>query len=102
LAVGPEAGILLTIAFRTTVRYLLLVIEFGRDAPFENKKLYLSYMDIAIGFVKVILYAFFMAFTFTGNGMFCLLAIRPLYLTLKSLIESSNFVYRAFTEGGLP
>nr|CAG4635375.1 EOG090X03TK [Artemia franciscana] len=91
LVFGFEYAILLTIAASTAVKYLLHTIDSRSETPWENKTVYVLYLDLVIGFFKVILYALFMAIMIKVYTI-PLFAIRPMYLTLRSFKKSLNDV----------
>jgi len=91
LVFGFEYAIHLTIILNTLIKYILHTIDLNSDAPWENKAVYMLYLELFIGFIKVILYMFFfmiMMRIFTLP----LFALRPMYLTMRAFKKALNDV----------
>jgi len=91
LVFGFEYAIHLTIILNTLIKYILHTIDLTNDAPWENKAVYMLYLELFIGFIKVLLYMFFfmiMMRIFTLP----LFALRPMYLTMRAFKKALNDV----------
>lgn len=54
LVFGFEYGILLTVVFNITVKYILHTIDLQSETPWDNKPVFLLYTELIIGMLKVI------------------------------------------------
>lgn len=82
LVFGFEYAILLTLVINTTIKYMFHALELYWDSPWENKAVFLLYTELVIGFLRVILYVFFviiMVRTYTLP----LFAFRPMYYAVR-------------------
>lgn len=82
LVFGFEYSILITMIASTAIKYILHSAELRAETPWENKAVFLLYTELAIGFVRVILYILFviiMVKTYTLP----LFAFRPMYYTMR-------------------
>lgn len=82
LVFGFEYAILLTVLLTIAMKYVLHSIDLQSDNPWENKAVYMLYVELVTGFVRVILYTCFTAIMIKIHT-FPLFAIRPMYLTMR-------------------
>lgn len=87
LALGVEYFILLLNIFSTTVRYILHSIDSMREHSWDKKAMYLLYVDIFIGLIRLAIYVEF-TFIMWSLHPFPLFIIRPIYLSVRSLKKS--------------
>ncbi|XP_067938410.1 E3 ubiquitin-protein ligase synoviolin B-like [Watersipora subatra] len=83
LVFGFEYAVLLTIVFTVTVKYLLHCIDLYDENPWENKAVYLLYLELITSGWKFLLYTAFVIIMSKVHTL-PLFAIRPLYLTMRS------------------
>uniref|UniRef100_A0A5K3F1A6 RING-type E3 ubiquitin transferase n=2 Tax=Mesocestoides corti TaxID=53468 RepID=A0A5K3F1A6_MESCO len=84
LAVGAEYYILLFELISTVMRYILQTINSMRDTPWDQKSMYLLYVDVVVGLLRLFFYLEF-APTLWRHHPFPLFIIRPIYLNLRFL-----------------
>nr|XP_039263865.1 E3 ubiquitin-protein ligase synoviolin B-like [Styela clava] len=82
LVFGFEYAILLTVLLTITLKYILHSIDLQSENPWENKAVYMLYVELVTGFLRVILYTCFTAIMIKIHT-FPLFAIRPMYLTMR-------------------
>lgn len=82
LVFGFEYAILLTVLLTIAMKYVLHTIDLQSENPWENKAVYMLYVELVTGFVRVILYTCFAAIMVKIHT-FPLFAIRPMYLTIR-------------------
>ncbi|CAG0900152.1 unnamed protein product [Darwinula stevensoni] len=83
LVFGFEYAILLTIALSTSLKYILHTSDMQNENTWENKAVFLLYLELIMGFIKVVLYTVFVMIMVKIHT-FPLFAIRPMYLTARS------------------
>nr|CAG4647790.1 EOG090X03TK [Moina brachiata]SVE92929.1 EOG090X03TK [Moina brachiata] len=91
LVFGFEYAILLTMVAMVTVKYALHTYDINRENPWEDKAVFLLYAELAIGFVKVILYMMFMLIMIRVYTL-PLFAVRPMYLAMRSFKKALSDV----------
>ncbi|GFR62737.1 E3 ubiquitin-protein ligase synoviolin [Elysia marginata] len=91
LVFGFEYEILLTVVVMTFIKYLLHAIDLQSQNPWDNKAVYLLYSELAMGFIRVILYVAFV-FIMIKVHTFPLFAIRPMYLTVRAFQKAAQDV----------
>ncbi|KAF8562226.1 hypothetical protein P879_11112 [Paragonimus westermani] len=84
LAVGVEYVNLLVSLFSITVRYIIHSIDSMRDHPWDKKPMYLLYLDILVGFFRLLIYVDFTVLICVRHP-FPLFVARPIYLSVRSL-----------------
>lgn len=84
IALGIEFFILLLTLFSITVRYIMHSIDSFREHPWDKKTLYLLYVDIVVGIVRLALYTEFTIIMWRLHP-FPLFIARPIYLSIRSL-----------------
>ncbi|KAL5113001.1 E3 ubiquitin-protein ligase synoviolin [Taenia crassiceps] len=84
LAVGAEYYILFFELISTMLRYGLQVFDSMRDTPWDQKSLYLLYVDVFVGMLRVFFYLEFAPILWKHHP-FPLFIIRPIYLNLRFL-----------------
>lgn len=80
---GFEYAILLVLVVSSFIRYMLHTIDIQSTDPWENKGIYMLYMDLFLSFIRVLLYLIFISLMVKIHT-FPLFAIRPIYLALRS------------------
>ncbi|KAJ3037801.1 E3 ubiquitin-protein ligase synoviolin [Rhizophlyctis rosea] len=83
---GFEYAILLSMITSTTVKYCLHTYDLRREAPWEDKSMYIFYLDLIEDFCKLVTYACFFAIVLHYYGI-PLHIIRDLYMTLRSFMQ---------------
>ena len=91
LVFGFEYAVLVTVILHVFVKYVLHTVDLHRDNPWENKAVYLLYMELILGGVKVILYILFLAIMIKVHT-FPLFVIRPMYLTIREFKKALSDV----------
>lgn len=91
LVFGFEYAVLLTAVVHVFVKYVLHAVDLHRDIPWENKAVYLLYMELILGGVKVALYFLFLAIMIKVHT-FPLFVIRPMYLTIREFKKALSDV----------
>lgn len=81
---GLEYAIMLLNAINTFLRYILHSIDLQSEDPWENKTIYMRFIDIVLGFFKLIIYLSYMSF------MLYVLFI-PLHIARRVYITAKNF-----------
>uniref|UniRef100_A0A1A9VMC0 RING-type E3 ubiquitin transferase n=1 Tax=Glossina austeni TaxID=7395 RepID=A0A1A9VMC0_GLOAU len=91
LVFGFEYAILLTVVASTAIKYVLHATEMRTDTPWENKAVFLLYTELFIGFIKVILYVFFVVIMakFYALPMF---VFRPMFFTIRNFKKALSDV----------
>ncbi|CDS35938.1 E3 ubiquitin protein ligase synoviolin B [Echinococcus multilocularis] len=84
LAVGAEYYILFFELISTMMRYGLQVFDSMRNTPWDQKSLYLLYVDVFVGMLRVFFYLEFAPILWKHHP-FPLFIIRPIYLNLRFL-----------------
>ncbi|KAJ3046449.1 E3 ubiquitin-protein ligase synoviolin [Rhizophlyctis rosea] len=83
---GFEYMILLSMITSTAVKYCLHTIDLRRETPWEDKSMYMFYMDLIEDFCKLVTYVFFFVVVLHYYGI-PLHIIRDLYITLRSFLQ---------------
>ncbi|XP_065339584.1 E3 ubiquitin-protein ligase synoviolin A [Cloeon dipterum] len=91
LVFGFEYAILLTIICNIAIKYVLHTVDLQSDNPWENKAVFLLYTELAMGFVKVVLYVTFVAIMVRIYTL-PLFAFRPMYYTMRAFNKAFNDV----------
>jgi len=91
LVFGFEYAVLMTAILHVFVKYVLHAVDLRRDNPWENKAVYLLYMELILGGVKVVLYILFLAIMIKVHT-FPLFVIRPMYLTIREFKKALSDV----------
>ncbi|VDP93247.1 unnamed protein product, partial [Echinostoma caproni] len=98
LALGVEYYILVFGLFSTTVRYILHTIDSLREHPWDKKTMYLLYVDIIMGIVRLALYIEFTLVMWSLHP-FPLFIARPIYLSVRALKKAIRVIscHRVFS-----
>ncbi|XP_065221765.1 E3 ubiquitin-protein ligase synoviolin B [Planococcus citri] len=91
LVFGFEYAILLTVVINTAVKYILHIIDMNREVFWENKAVFLLYVEVVIGFIKVVLYMCFVALMVKLYTL-PLFAFRPMYYSMRNFKKALNDV----------
>jgi len=91
LVFGFEYAVLVTVAANTLVKYVLHAYDLMGEHPWENKAVFMLYTELAVGFVKVILYMIFVGIMVRIYTL-PLFAVRPMYLTMRAFKKAFNDV----------
>ncbi|TPX37914.1 hypothetical protein SeLEV6574_g07828 [Synchytrium endobioticum] len=83
---GFEYTILLTMVISTSVKYLLHTIDLRQEAPWEDKSMYIFYLELVIDFFKLVTYCLFFGIVVHFYGL-PLHIVRDLYITLRSFVQ---------------
>uniref|UniRef100_H2ZDK5 RING-type E3 ubiquitin transferase n=1 Tax=Ciona savignyi TaxID=51511 RepID=H2ZDK5_CIOSA len=82
LVFGFEYAILATVVLTVFLKYILHSIDLMSDNPWENKAVYMLYIELITGLVRVVLYLCF-TFIMVKVHTFPLFSVRPMYLTMR-------------------
>ncbi|XP_032521074.1 E3 ubiquitin-protein ligase synoviolin [Danaus plexippus] len=88
---GFEYSILIFMIANILIKYMLHAIDSRWEAPWESKAAVLLYTELAINFLKVLLYIGFVA-VMVRIYTLPLFAFRPMYETLRSFNKAYNDV----------
>ncbi|KAJ2953318.1 hypothetical protein O0L34_g905 [Tuta absoluta] len=91
LVFGFEYSILIIMIVNILIKYMLHAIDSRWEAPWESKAAVLLYTELAINFLKVLLYFGFVA-VMVRLYTLPLFAFRPMYETLRSFKKAYNDV----------
>ncbi|KAJ3023014.1 E3 ubiquitin-protein ligase hrd1 [Thoreauomyces humboldtii] len=83
---GFEYTILLSLVLSTFVKYLLHSYDLRRDRPWEEKSMYIFYVDLMHDFEKLVTYFCFFAIVVHYYSL-PLHIVRDLYMTLRSFVN---------------
>ncbi|GAA6042125.1 hypothetical protein JCM8097_003119 [Rhodosporidiobolus ruineniae] len=83
---ASEYMILLANVWSATAKYALNVIDSRRQEPWEEKSIYVAYVDLAADFFKLVTYLAFFGLILTYYGL-PLNILRDVYLTLRSFLS---------------
>ncbi|TPX33516.1 hypothetical protein SmJEL517_g03596 [Synchytrium microbalum] len=83
---GFEYTILLSLVISTTAKYVLHTIDLRNENPWEDKSMYIFYVDLVIDFIKLATYCLFFGIVVHFYGL-PLHIIRDLYMTLRSFVQ---------------
>merc|ERR1711953_72663 len=82
LVFGFEYAILLTVAVTAFVKFILHTIDLQSEDPWENKSMYMLYLDLVMSLVRLILYLIFIGTMFKIHTL-PIFALRPMYLAIR-------------------
>ncbi|CAB3245815.1 unnamed protein product [Arctia plantaginis] len=91
LVFGFEYSILIIMIVNILIKYVLHAIDSRWEAPWESKAAVLLYTELAINFLKVLLYIGFVA-VMVRIYTLPLFAFRPMYETMRSFKKAYNDV----------
>ncbi|KAI8425035.1 hypothetical protein MSG28_006911 [Choristoneura fumiferana] len=91
LVFGFEYSILIIMIANILIKYVLHAIDSRWEAPWESKAAVLLYTELAINFLKVLLYIGFVAIMVRIYTL-PLFAFRPMYETMRSFKKAYNDV----------
>ncbi|XP_060805147.1 E3 ubiquitin-protein ligase synoviolin [Amyelois transitella] len=91
LVFGFEYSILIIMIANILIKYVLHAIDSRWEAPWESKAAVLLYTELAINFLKVLLYIGFVA-VMVRIYTLPLFAFRPMYETMRSFKKAYNDV----------
>lgn len=91
LVFGFEYAILLTVIASTSIKYVLHAAEMRTDTPWENKAVFLLYTELAIGFIKLILYLLFVVIMAKIYAL-PMFVFRPMFFTIRNFRKALNDV----------
>lgn len=91
LVFGFEYAILLTGIASTAIKYVLHAAEMRTDTPWENKAVFLLYTELAIGFIKLILYLLFVVIMAKIYAL-PMFVFRPMFFTIRNFRKALNDV----------
>ncbi|CAG8717580.1 17424_t:CDS:2, partial [Funneliformis caledonium] len=77
----------------TIFKYTFNVIDMRREEPWENKSIYVFYLELVIDFFKLIVYLIFFAIILVSYGI-PLHIIRDVYVTLRSFLQKCGDLVR--------
>lgn len=84
LVFGFEYAILLVTILNIVMKYMLHWIDIASDSPWDEKAVCLLYTELVMSILKVTLYLIFV-FAMMKYHNFPLFALRPIYLSLRTL-----------------
>lgn len=84
LVFGFEYAILLATILNIVMKYILHWIDIASDSPWDEKAVCLLYTELVMSILKVTLYLFFVGAMLKYHN-FPLFALRPIYLSLRTL-----------------
>ncbi|KAJ3098248.1 E3 ubiquitin-protein ligase hrd1 [Phlyctochytrium planicorne] len=84
---GFEYTILISLIFSVSAKYVLHTIDLRGEHPWENKSMYIFYLELVVDFFKLITYFLFFAIVVHFYGGLPLHIIRDLYMTVRSFIQ---------------
>ncbi|CAG8764154.1 10139_t:CDS:2, partial [Gigaspora rosea] len=88
-----EYSILGATIISTLFKYILNVIDMRREEPWENKSIYVFYLELVTDFFKLITYLIFFAIILVFYGI-PLHIIRDVYVTLRSFLQKCGDLIR--------
>ncbi|CAI2168997.1 16670_t:CDS:10 [Funneliformis geosporum] len=88
-----EYSILAATIVSTIFKYTFNVIDMRREEPWENKSIYVFYLELVIDFFKLIVYLIFFAIILVSYGI-PLHIIRDVYVTLRSFLQKCGDLVR--------
>ncbi|CAG8444135.1 3736_t:CDS:2, partial [Scutellospora calospora] len=88
-----EYSILGATIISTIFKYILNVIDMRREDPWENKSIYVFYLELVTDFFKLITYLIFFAIILVSYGI-PLHIIRDVYVTLRSFLQKCGDLVR--------
>ncbi|CAL8091906.1 unnamed protein product [Calicophoron daubneyi] len=84
MALGVEYFVLMLSLFTISVRYVMHSIDSMREHPWDKKAMYLLYVDIIVGIVRLALYIEFTTIMWRLHP-FPLFVARPIYTSVRAL-----------------
>ncbi|CAG8463601.1 1675_t:CDS:10 [Acaulospora morrowiae] len=88
-----EYSILGATIISTISKYILNIIDMRREEPWENKSIYVFYLELVTDFFKLITYLIFFAIILMYYGI-PLHIIRDVYVTLRSFLQKCGDLVR--------
>ncbi|RHZ88591.1 hypothetical protein Glove_22g103 [Diversispora epigaea] len=88
-----EYSILGATIVSTVFKYILNIIDMRREEPWENKSIYVFYLELVTDFFKLITYLIFFTIILTYYGI-PLHIIRDVYVTLRSFLQKCGHLVR--------
>ncbi|GAA6061476.1 hypothetical protein JCM10212_002555 [Sporobolomyces blumeae] len=82
---ASEYMILTASVWAASMKYLITCVDMRRDEPWEEKSIYVFYVDLVADFFKLVTYLAFFGLTLTFYGL-PLNILRDVYLTLRSFL----------------
>jgi len=82
LVFGFEYSVLAVAVISIFSKYILHLVDLQSENPWENKAVYMLYVEVVTGFLRVIFYLIF-TFLMLKVHTFPLFCIRPMYLTMR-------------------
>lgn len=74
------------------MRYILQTINSVRDTPWDQKSMYLLYVDVAVGLMRLLFYIEFAPILWAHHP-FPLFVIRPIYLNIRFLKKTISVCF---------
>ncbi|RUP06386.1 hypothetical protein BC936DRAFT_140314 [Jimgerdemannia flammicorona] len=90
---GFEYAILASSIISTFGKYILNVVDMRSDEPWENKSIYVFYLELLTDFFKLTTYLIFFAIILHHYGL-PLHIIRDVYVTFRSFVQKCRDLYR--------
>ncbi|KXS20693.1 hypothetical protein M427DRAFT_51675 [Gonapodya prolifera JEL478] len=97
---GFEYSILGVHIIASVIKYILHSVDLNRTEPWEDKSMYIFYLELFVDFSKLLSYSILLSLTVPSRGL-PLHTIRDLYLTLRSFLRRAGDLlrYRRATSG---
>lgn len=92
---GLEFAIMFTVAVNVFLKYILHTIDLQSEDPWENKTIYIRYVDIVLGFFQLVLYVGYMFFMLYILFMPLHIA-RRVYMAAKSVQNNIRDVVSSY------
>eukprot|EP01135_Chromosphaera_perkinsii_P011709 Nk52_evm32s2474 gene=Nk52_evmTU32s2474 len=89
LLFGFECVVFSIVLLSTFIKYVLHSIDHGMDSPWDNKSMYLFYLELVVDFLKLSVYMSFFTIILKFYGL-PLHIVRDLYVTFKSFLKRVN------------
>ncbi|KAI9295368.1 hypothetical protein K502DRAFT_337572 [Neoconidiobolus thromboides FSU 785] len=90
---GFEYAILAAAVLATYSKYVLHVIDSRTEETWENKSLYIFYLELIIDFIKLLIYIIFFGIVLIQFGI-PLHILRDIYVTLRSFLQKCRDLIR--------
>ncbi|KAK9701552.1 E3 ubiquitin-protein ligase hrd1 [Basidiobolus ranarum] len=90
---GFEYAILASMIISTLCKYILHTIDLRSEEPWENKSIYVFYLELVTDFVKLATYLVFFAIIMVYYGL-PLHIIRDVYVTFRSFVQKCRDLIR--------
>jgi len=84
---GFEYAILFTVTITAFVKFILHSIDLQSEDPWENKSMYMLYLDLVMNLMRLILYLIFIGTMFKIHTL-PIFALRPMYLAIRKFRKS--------------